>query len=177
MGDDFGLGDWPGRAGRGRSGGSRQIRVHVMYIRAALRAGAPRGQIFVVDDVAKRDRWLCNVCGEPVPERWTAGQLPRAPALTFAAPWAEGGRYDKANARLAHFGCITFADPAFGRRLGQLLVRDLSVKARAGRRDETCLQGHRLAGANLLKSSDGRRRCRQCRQCRGAREQAATAAS
>jgi len=169
--DVFGLDDWPGRPS---SAGPRKIRVHVMYIRAAIRAGAPMGSIFTADDVAKRDRWRCQVCGEPVLQRWTAGELPRAPALTFAVPWAQGGRYDKANARLAHFGCITFADPGFGRRLGQLLVRDLTVKARAGSQDETCTKGHRLTGENLMSSTDGRRRCRQCRQDR---ERAATAAT
>jgi len=162
---DFGLDDWPQRVS---SAGPRQIRVHVMHIRAAIRAGAAMGGIFTVAEVAKRDRWRCHACGGPVPERWTAGELPRAPALTFARPWAEGGRYDKANARLAHFGCVTFDDPAFGRRLGALLVRDLTVKARAGGQDEACTQGHELAGANLLKASDGRRRCRQCRQDREA---------
>jgi len=163
--DDFGLDDWPQRVS---SAGSRQGRMHVMYLRAGIRAGVPCGWIFTVDDVAKRDRWLCHVCREPVPQRWTAGELTRAPALTFATPWADGGRYDKANARLAHFGCITFSDPAFGRRLGQLLVRDLTVKARAGSQDETCTKGHELTGSNLLNASDGRRRCRQCRQDREA---------
>lgn len=161
--DDFGLDDWPQRVS---SAGPRKIRVHVMYIRATIRSGVPCGQIFTVGDVAKRARWRCHMCREPVLQRWTAGELPRAPALTFAVPWAEGGRYDEANARLAHFGCITFADPAFGRRLGQLLVRDLAVKARAGSQNETCTKGHRLTGENLMSSTDGRRRCRQCRRDR-----------
>lgn len=142
------------------------MRGYLMYMHLAKRLGVPRGWLFTADDVAKRDRWRCHACGEPVPQLWTAAQLGQAPVLTFATPWAEGGRYDKANARLAHYRCAVFPDAGLGRRLGQLLVRDLSVKARAGKADETCTQGHPLAGANLLKSSDGRRRCRQCRKDR-----------
>ena len=164
--DDFGLDDWPppGRT----DAGPRQLRMHVMYLRVARRLGVPLGWIFTIADVVKRDGWQCHVCGEPVPERWTDAQLAQAPALTFAKPWSEGGRYDKANARLAHYGCAPFPDAAFARRLGQLLVRDFGVKARAGTADETCTKGHKLAGANLLNASDGRRRCRQCRRDREA---------
>jgi hypothetical protein len=162
---DFGLGDWPPP---GSDAGPRHWRLHLMYLPVAKRLGVPRGRLFSIADVAKRDGWRCHACGEPVPQRWTAAQLDQTPALTFATAWSEGGGYDEANARLAHHGCAVFPDAAFGRRLGQLLVRDLSVKARAGRRDETCTEGHPLTGANLLKASDGRRRCRQCRRDREA---------
>jgi len=163
--DDFGLGDHPPP---GSDAGPRDWRVHLVYLAVARRLGVPRGALFSIADVAVRDGWRCHGCGGPVLQRWTAERLALAPALAFATAWSEGGRYDKANARLAHHGCVVFPDAAFGRRLGQLLVRDLAVKARAGRADETCTQGHALAGANLLKSSDGRRRCRQCRRDREA---------
>lgn len=88
-----------------------------------------------------RDGWRCHACGEPVPQRWAADQLRLGPALAFATPWTQGGRYDKANARLAHFGCVMFADPAFRQRLGQLLVRDLTVNARVGWRGLRPLPG------------------------------------
>lgn len=161
--DDFGLRDWPPS---GRNTSPRHVRMHMIYLAAARKAGVKRGWIFTAETIAQRDRWRCFVCGETVLQRWSAAEVDRAPALTFATAWSEGGAYDKRNARLAHFGCAAFPDAAFGRRLGQLLMRDLSVKTHASRDDETCTRGHELAGANLLKSSDGRRRCRQCRRDR-----------
>lgn len=160
----FTLDDWA--PGVRASSGPRQIRLHMIYLQQARRAGIPHGWIFTARTVADRDGWSCSVCGAPVPQRWTAGQLDRAPALTFAVAWADGGRYDEANARLAHYGCAVFPDPGVRRRAGALLVRDLAVKAHAAPGDETCPKGHRLEGANLLKASDGRRRCRQCRRDR-----------
>ena len=169
---EFSLDDW---APDDRAAvGPRKIRMHAMYLRLVRRMGVPHGWIFTLDDVAARDRWLCVVCGSPVPQRWSAGQLGQAPALTFAVAWADGGRYDKANAQLAHFGCASFPDEGLRRRVGQLLVRDLAVKAHAAADDDTCSKGHELTGANLLRAKDGRRRCRQCRKDRE-REQADSA--
>jgi hypothetical protein len=160
----FGLGDW---APRERAvTGSRQLRMHRIYFMQADRMGVRCGFIFTVDDVAERDGWTCAVCGAPVLQRWVAAELGQAPALTFAVAWADGGQYDKANARLAHFGCAVSPDEGLRRRVGQLLVRDLAVKAHAAAGDETCSKGHALTAANLLKSGDGRRRCRQCRNGR-----------
>jgi hypothetical protein len=161
---DFGLDDWPPPGRRGR--GSRQVRMHSVYLGHARRMGVPTGYIFNADEIAARDGWACAVCGEPVPQRWTAAQLGQAPALTFAVAWADGGRYDQANARLAHFGCAMFPDAGLQSRLGAVLVRDLAVKAHAAPGDQACGNGHELSGANLLKSRDGRRRCRQCRNDR-----------
>jgi hypothetical protein len=160
----FALDDWP--PGDRAKTGSRQVRMHKAYRGYARRAAVPQGVIFLAADVAKRARWTCAVCVEPVPRQWTDGQRDQAPALTFAVAWADGGRYDEAYARLAHFGCVVFPDAGLRRRVGSLLVRDLAVKAHAARLDETCPRGHALAGANLLKARDGRRRCRQCRNDR-----------
>lgn len=160
----FGLDDWA--PGERASVGPRKIRLHMIYLARARKTGVPRGTIFTAGTVADRDGWACTACGGPVPRRWTAAELDRAPALTFAVPWADGGRYDEANARLAHFGCAVFPDAGVRRRVGALLVRDLAVKAHAAASDEACGQGHPLTGANLLKASDGRRRCRQCRNDR-----------
>lgn len=158
--DTLTLADWP------PGHRSRAIRIHQAYLRAARRAGARTGWIFTIGDVAKRDRWACAVCGQPVPQSWAPGELATAPAYTFTVPWADGGRYDKASARLAHYGCATPADPHLARALAHALTSTLDGRERAGRHDETCTQGHPLAGANLLKASDGRRRCRQCRNDR-----------
>jgi hypothetical protein len=160
----FSLDDWP--PGNRAKTGSRQVRIHKAYLAQARRRSVPAGWIFLAADVARRDRWTCAMCGEPVPQRWTAAELEQAPALTFAVAWAEGGRYDEASARLAHFGCAVFADAGLRRRVGALLVRDLEVKAHAAAGDETCASGHPLSGDNLLRARDGRRRCRQCRNDR-----------
>lgn len=160
----FGFND---RAPGDRAGnGSRELRLHMIYMRRAVRADVPRGFIFTAADVVARDGWSCSVCGGQVPERWTAAGLGQAAALTFAVPWAAGGGYDLDNARLAHFGCAVFADAGLRRRIGALLVRDLAVKAHAAAGDETCGKGHVLTGANLMKAADGRRRCHQCRRDR-----------
>lgn len=159
----FGLDDWaPGDRARN---GSRQLRMHKIYLAAARRSGI-RVSIFTADDVGERDGWSCSVCGAGVPQRWTAAEAGRAPALTFAVSWADGGRYDRDNARVAHFGCAVFPDEGMRRRVGALLVRDLAVKAHAAAGDDTCGKGHPLSGDNLLSASDGRRRCRQCRKDR-----------
>ena len=169
--DSLTLGDWP------PGHRPRRIRIHAAYLRAARRAGIKSGWMFTTDDVASRDKWTCHACGHAVPRTWTTAELATAPALTFATPWAHGGQYDKANARLAHYGCIAFADPALARAIAQALTSDLTAPVRAARDDETCLYGHPLTGPNLLKNADGRRRCRQCRNDRESGRRAAFQAS
>jgi hypothetical protein len=155
------LTDWPADTRRPRS-----ILIHMAYLRAGRRAGVRTGWIFTPDEIASRDKWTCAICGHAVLHRWTADQLGCAPVYTFRVPWAEGGRYDQANARLAHYGCATPADRHLRRALERALAGDLAVKAKASRNDTHCTSGHPLSGANLLKASDGRRRCRQCRRDR-----------
>jgi hypothetical protein len=162
------LTDWPPGAV------SRDHAVHVAYIRAARRARrGVKVEYVSPGEVAKRDRWACAVCGQAVRKHWTADQLAEAPAFTFCVPFAEGGDYTKRNARFAHYGCVTPGDPHLRRGLERALAGDLAAKARAGRRDTLCTKGHRLAGDNLLKSSDGRRRCKQCRRDRERAQRAA----
>ena len=102
-------------------------------------------------------RWTCTACGQLVPREWDAAQLATAPAYTFRVPWADGGRCDKANARLAHYGCATFADPCLARALARVLIRDLAVRTRASRTDTHCLNGHRLAGDDRRSATHGPR--------------------
>jgi len=160
--DDFGLDDWP------PGGCSRKHAVHVAYSRATRRAGEQLAAYVSVLDVAKRDGWTCCACGEPVPQRWTADQVDRAPVLAFAVPLADGGRYTEGNVRLAHLGCVSFADRVLERDVRRALTGAPSTKVKASGKDAQCINGHELSGDNLLKSSDGRRRCRQCRKDREA---------
>ncbi len=116
--------------------------------------------------MAKRDHWTCHVCGQTIRGSWTAAELDTAPALTFAVPWADGGRYDRANARLAYYACAAITDKTLRRTLAIALTTSITAPPRASNDDATCLHGHPLTGDNLLKGSDGRRRCRQCRRDR-----------
>jgi hypothetical protein len=158
--DDFGLGDWP------LGGISRIHAIHVAYLRAVRRAGGQLYEYVSAAEVAKRDRWACRECEKPVPRRWTADELSQAPVLAFTVPLAEGGRYAKANVRLVHLGCARFADAALELAIRRTLTGVPTVKTKASGKDTHCINGHELAGGNLLKSSDGRRRCRQCRKDR-----------
>ena len=103
------LTDWPDGARR-----PRDILIHKAYLRAAWRGNVRCGWIFTPDEVAQHDWWTSTACGQLVPREWDAAHLATAPAYTFRVPWADGGRYDKANARLAHYGCAAFADPSLG---------------------------------------------------------------
>jgi hypothetical protein len=152
------LDDWP------VGGVSRDHALHVAYARAARRAGAGPGEYVRPSDVATRDGWSCAACGGPVPDEWTG--VKRAPALELAAPLEPGGRYTSASVRLVHFGCATFADRRLAAAVRRALTGVPSVKSRAAAGDTHCAEGHELAGANLLKAADGRRRCRQCRSDR-----------
>lgn len=158
--DDFGLEDWP------PGGISRSHALHVAYSRAARRAGGRLHEYVSLPEVAARDGWACCECEGPVPQRWTAAGLGRAPVLAFAVPLAEGAWYVSASVRLAHLDCARFADAALERAVRRALAGVPSVKTRASGNDTHCLNGHELAGANLLRSKDGRRRCRQCRKDR-----------
>jgi hypothetical protein len=158
--EDFGLDDWP------TGGVSRSHAIHVAYIRAVRRAGRPVDEYVTVAEVARRDRWTCGACGEPVPQRWSAAETERAPVLAFTVPLAKGGRYVKANMRLTHLSCTSFADRVLARDLRLSLTGVPSTKVKASGTDTHCVNGHELAGANLLRAGDGRRRCRQCRNDR-----------
>jgi hypothetical protein len=157
---DFGLDDWP------PGGVSRDHAVHVAYLRAARRAGVRAAGYVSPLDVARRDNWTCSGCGGPVPERWTAVDLNSAPALAYVSPLADGGGHSARNVRLAHLRCAPPADGKLAAALRRALAGVPTTKTRASRADTHCTKGHELAGANLLKSSDGRRRCRQCRNDR-----------
>ena len=145
---------------------SRSHALHVAYSRAVRRAKGKLHEYVSLPEVAGRDRWTCCACGQPVPQRWTADELGRAPVLAFTVPLAEGGRYTEANVRLAHLGCTRFADAMLGRDVRRALTGAPSTKVKASGTDTHCINGHELAGDNLLKSGDGRRRCRQCRKDR-----------
>ena len=157
---DFRLDDWP------LGGMSRDHAVHVAYCSAVRRAGGRLVEYVSPRDVAKRDKWECSACGGPVPQHWDADGLAGAPVLVFRVPLAEGGRYAKANMQLAHFRCADLADPVLVIALTSALGPAGRPRIRAGKGDTHCLKGHELAGPNLLKASDGRRRCRQCRKDR-----------
>lgn len=155
---DFGLADWP------RGGRSVDHAVHVAYLRAARRAGALSVAYVSPSRVATRDGWACSACGGPVLQRWTAAEVADAPALAYVKPIEDGGAYSERNLRLAHQRCA-LADGRLAAALRQVLGGP-PARPRSRPGDTHCGAGHELAGANLLKSSDGRRRCRQCRNDR-----------
>jgi hypothetical protein len=154
------LDDWP------VGGISRDHALHVAYSRAIRRAGGRVGGYVRPSDVARRDKWACAACGKPVPGEWTAERL--APVLQLTIPLGPGARYTSRSVRLVHFGCATFADKRLEEAVRRALTGVPSTKMRASGTDTHCTEGHELAGANLLKASDGRRRCRQCRNDREA---------
>jgi hypothetical protein len=160
--DALALSDWP------VGGVSRDHAVHMAYLRAARRAQARQVSYVSPGDVARRDRWLCSACGEPVAQQWTATTADAAPVLAYVVPLADRGAYVRANVRLVHYRCAG-ADRQLGAELRRALGATVpSVKVKASGKDTHCINGHELAGENLLKSSDGRRRCRQCKRDREA---------
>lgn len=54
-------------------------------------------------DVAKRDGWLCQICGEPV-DMNTSDYL-RQPTIDHIQPLSRGGLHSITNCQLAHFSC------------------------------------------------------------------------
>lgn len=59
-----------------------------------------------IDDIKvfERDRWICQLCGEPVDQelRWPDA---RSRSLDHVIPVARGGTHTYGNVQLAHLGC------------------------------------------------------------------------
>jgi len=142
------LDDWP----PGRT--SRSHRIHAAYLRAARRAGVTPAAYVRLAGVAERDGWTCTACTRPVPAIWAAASVGQAPALAFAKAWADGGAYNRDNARLVHYGCMTIADRSLRNQLAAILTGDMSARQHATGTDDACANGHELAGANLLSSPE-----------------------
>jgi len=57
----------------------------------------------LLDQVANRDRWICQLCGQPVSR--IRDRSPLSPTLDHVKPLAEGGTNATSNLRLAHNAC------------------------------------------------------------------------
>jgi len=57
----------------------------------------------LLDQVASRDGWICQLCGQPVSR--IRDRSPLSPTLDHVKPLAEGGTNATSNLRLAHNAC------------------------------------------------------------------------
>jgi 5-methylcytosine-specific restriction endonuclease McrA len=54
--------------------------------------------------VFRRDRWICQLCGEPV-DRLKRYPNPASASIDHRVPLSKGGGHNFANAQLAHLHC------------------------------------------------------------------------
>jgi 5-methylcytosine-specific restriction endonuclease McrA len=52
--------------------------------------------------VARRDKWICHICSEPV---YSNASYTRQPTLDHVIPLSKGGEHSYENIKLAHFSC------------------------------------------------------------------------
>ena len=71
--------------------------------RRALKAGVGY-KALTFRAIAERDRWTCQLCGEPVDREADVPDL-HAPTLDHIVPLYSGGSHSEDNAQLAHFIC------------------------------------------------------------------------
>ena len=57
-----------------------------------------------IEDLGKRDNWLCHLCGQPVKRNAKSGSR-RAPTRDHVVPRARGGTNSADNIKLAHREC------------------------------------------------------------------------
>lgn len=62
------------------------------------------GENFSLRRVAERDGWVCQICGEVVPDQ-PYGARDDDPTIDHILPLSRGGRHELANVRLAHNRC------------------------------------------------------------------------
>ena len=60
--------------------------------------------------IYRRDKWVCHLCNQPVPQNMTWGNYewqPLFPSLDHLEPRSHGGNDDPSNLKLAHMKCNT----------------------------------------------------------------------
>lgn len=89
----------------------KEVRRQAVSARAqALRkarmakAIAAAGELVSPPDIYNRDRWVCQICHQPVEKRAKMPH-PKAPTLDHIIPLSKGGPHTRENLRLAHFIC------------------------------------------------------------------------
>ncbi|MFF5445481.1 HNH endonuclease [Streptomyces sp. NPDC012888] len=76
--------------------------------RAAKRGG--KSELYTLQEIAERDGWLCQLCGDPVPmDVKVPGLL--APTIDHIIAVSRGGDDTRANVQLAHFRCNSAKGP------------------------------------------------------------------
>lgn len=65
---------------------------------------APDAEKFLFKDIFERDKWVCQLCNEPV-DRDAKYPDPLSRSLDHILPLSRGGRHKESNAQLAHLGC------------------------------------------------------------------------
>lgn len=83
---------------------SRKCRRREMRRRRRAAVAGPGRKTLGFRSVAERDRWVCQLCGEPVSQDETVPH-PLAPTMDHVVPLARGGAHEMGNVQLAHFIC------------------------------------------------------------------------
>lgn len=72
--------------------------------RRALKKGSGSGEAVLKEEIAQRDHWRCQLCGDPVDSR-LAWPHPMSASMDHVVPLTKGGAHDPANVQLAHLRC------------------------------------------------------------------------
>ena len=88
-------------AARWRLNHPEQVRALSRRARA-LRANAPCGEPFTIEDVIARCGWVCGICGLPIDPN---AQDKTRRSLDHIVPISKGGAHTLENAQLAHQNC------------------------------------------------------------------------
>lgn len=61
-------------------------------------------EVFTSEEIARRDRWICGICDEPISKtaRWPE---PTSLSIDHIVPLAAGGEHSRANAQATHLRC------------------------------------------------------------------------
>lgn len=72
--------------------------------RRVREAAAATNEKFSREEIFKRDRWRCQICGGRV-DRKAKPHTPLAPTLDHIVPLSKGGVHSRVNSQCAHFRC------------------------------------------------------------------------
>ena len=79
-------------------------RKDAWHRRRALLANAATGEPVLISEIAERDGWECQLCGDPVSPD-AAWPDPMCKSIDHIQPISLGGAHDPSNAQLAHLRC------------------------------------------------------------------------
>lgn len=72
--------------------------------RRASKKQATTGRPVLRSEIAERDHWKCQLCGDPV-DKAVVWPDPFSPSLDHIVPLSKGGAHDPDNVQLAHLRC------------------------------------------------------------------------